>query len=442
MKRTTIIALLVLFLGLIVLQQSAFIVRPDQFAIVTEFGDPRSVIAEEFCADPGADPTEALGPEGQEGGCKERAYRTSPGLYFLTPFVQDVRYLDARVRGWDDVAKDTKTVELRTIDFTAFARWRISNPLRFYTAARTNKRAMAGMDSIVTARIQAAIREHKLASIVRDSGRRFEARAELDLQDLISGYPVCDPKNNPEIKAVLLDAQGAAKRRRLGKSDDARALRSEIVESIRKAANSKLRGEFGINIFDLHFKYLNYSPQVHQAMIESIKADRRRDIEAYRKVGAVCKGSIDQVKERRRGEITGERDRMVREIEGKAIASSIRTKARAFNQDPEFFRFAKNLELYEASLTSGTKMVLDADSPLLKLLNDPSLMAAVKPRDLPALGLDDVPAPVPAADPVAPTDGGEAGTPGKGAGPSTKAGGESAPASVAPPAGEASPEAP
>jgi len=420
-KRSTIIVLGGLFLGPIVLQSSAFIVRPDQFAIVTEFGDPKRVIADEYCADPeggglgeGAD--DAAGAE----KCAERAYRPKPGLYFRMPFVEDVRYLDARVRGWDDVAKDTKTVELRTIDFTAFARWRISDPLRFYTAARTDKRAMAGMDSIVTARIQAAIREHKLASIVRDSGRRFEARADLDLRDLIAGYPVCDPKRNPEIANVLRDAQGAAARRRLGKSDDARALRSEIVESIRKAANSKLRDEFGINIFDLHFKYLNYSPQVHQAMIESIKADRRRDIEAYRKVGAVCKGSIDQVKERRRGEITGERDRMVREIEGKAVAASIRTKAHAFNQDPEFFRFVKTLELYEGALTSGTKLVLDADSPLLKLLNDPALMAAVERRNLPAPTLDDAPVPVPDADPVVPKDAAEPApakrTPSEGAG--------------------------
>ena len=355
--------LVVLALGAVALTKSFFVVRPDQYAILTQFGDPRQVV-------------------------------TEAGLYWKTPFVQEVRYLDARVRGWDDTARDTKTAELRTIDFTAFARWRISDPLVFYKAVRTEKRAHASLDSVVTARIQATVRENPLASIVRDLGRPFEEREELDLRNVITGYDECNPDRNKEIAAILEE-----KRQEARSAEQAPAKRSEIVRSILQASNAILGSEFGIEILDLHFKYLNYSPQVHQKMIDSIRADREKDIAAYRKIGKACVGSIQQTKQRRLGEIQGERDREVRRIDGEGLAKAIGTKASAFNEDPEFFRFLETLLLYEHSLDAGTRLVLSADSPLLSLLSDPTVMAPVSKLALPPPArAPALPSPTPAAE--------------------------------------------
>ena len=321
---------IVVLAGLLSLWNAVFIVRPDQFCIVTQFGEPKRVIGDDEPA----------------------------GLYFMTPFVQSVRYLDRRVHGWDDSSRDTKTLELRTIDFTAFARWRIdpthhdegdSGPLRYYKAVRTEQRAAAVMDSIVTARIQAAVRQEHLASVVRDTGRTFDERAELDLKTLIHDYEECRPETNKAIAAIL-----GEKRAQDATQQEGEPKRSKIVQDILDDANSKLKSEFGIEILDLHFKYLNYSPQVHSKMIEMIRADREKDISSYRKAGKACLGSIDQIKERRLGEILGERDRTVRELRGQAQATAIKTKAIAFNSDPDFFRFLKTLELYRQSLAKTT----------------------------------------------------------------------------------------
>ena len=344
--------------ALVVLWNAMFIVRPDQFAIVTQFGEPKRVLGDD------------------EG----------PGLYFMTPFVQSVRYLDRRVHGWDDSSRDTKTLELRTIDFTAFARWRIdpstpegvdSGPLKFYKAVRTEKRAAGVMDSIVTARIQAAVRQEHLASVVRDTGRTFDERAELDLKTLIHDYEECRPETNEAIKAILGEKRGQDATQQEGQPK-----RSKIVDEILADANQKLQSEFGIEILDLHFKYLNYSPQVHSKMIEMIRADREKDISSYRKAGKACLGSIDQIKERRLGEILGERDRTVRELRGEAQATAIKTKASAFNSDPDFFRFLETLQLYRESLAAKSTLVLSTDSPIFSLLHDRDLMTTVKRREL------------------------------------------------------------
>ncbi len=357
MSASRFVGLAVAVVALMALWKSFYVVRPDQFVIVTQFGDP---IDE----------------------------RREPGLYFLIPFVQDARFLDSRVRGWDDITRNTNTAELKPIDFTSFARWQIDpvkgGPTHFYTAVGNDRRAHAGMDSIVTKRIQAAIREHRLASIVRDKGRSFAARASADLKFLFVDYPECQPQTNLEIKAMLDEYETiASKQVGATGTEDARALRSEIVAEILDTSNEVLRKDFGIEILDLHFKYLNYSPQVHAEITTKITKDRGRDIARYNKLGNTCTGTIRRVKERQIGTIVGERDRRIRELRGKAVAEAIRIKAEAFNQDPGFFRFIKMLELYDESLRKNTRFILSADNPILALMQDPSLVKAVAKRSLP-----------------------------------------------------------
>ena len=353
--RIRIIALLTL-VALIVAWMSVFVVRPDQVVVVTKFGEP---IGE----------------------------KREPGLYFLVPFLEDARYLDRRVRGWDDVARNTNTAELKPIDFTVFARWQIDptagGPTRFYTAVGTDQRAEANMNSVVTKRIQVAIREHRLASIVRDMGRRFAARAASDLKFLFVDYPECQPDTNSEIKGML-DEYDEIASRAIGATgtEDAKALRSEIVSGILSSSNEILIKDFGIEILDLHFKYLNYSAQVHAEITSKITKDRGRDIARYNKLGSTCRGTIKQVKEQVLGTIVGEQDRRVRELQGQGVAEAIAIKAEAFNSNPDFFRFLKMLELYEKSLTKKTRFVLSADNPLLGVMRDLSLIKTVAKRRL------------------------------------------------------------
>jgi len=217
---------------------------------------------------------------------------------------------------------------------------------------------------------------------VRDRGRDYEARASLNLLQLVADYEECRPEKDPAIKNIIQVEQEQANRLKAPTSE-AEAQRAEIVERIRLAANQKLGDEFGIKIEDLHFKYLNYSRQVHAKMIDAIKQDRKRDIEQYKKIGNACTGTIQAARETEKGKLLGEKDREVRRLIGEANAKAIALKAQAFNQDPDFFRFLRTLEVYQKSLKSGTKLILSSDSPLLALMKDERLMASVKKIDLP-----------------------------------------------------------
>jgi membrane protease subunit HflC len=347
------IAVGIVIIALLVLTfKSFYIVRPDQFVIVTKFGDPIEEVRE-------------------------------PGLHFLIPFVHDPRYLDSRVRGWDDVGINVTTKELTPVNVTAFARWRISpdegGPTRYYKAVQIERRAHAAMDAIVTELIQSAIQNNKLESIVRDKGRGFSAGQARDLDTLFDRFPVC--RTDEKIKTLILEHETRQKAKRSGSK--AVAQRSQIVQSILTKANSKLKGEFGIEILDLHFKYLNYAPQIHDEIIGRITKERKDDIADYNRVGERCLGLIHGEREITRGEIEADRDLKVRTLDGEAVATAIVIKNTAFGRDPGFFKFLKTLELFEYSFSHGTRLIISTDNPLLQLIENKSLLKPLKARERP-----------------------------------------------------------
>ena len=330
--------------------QSFFIVRVDQYAIVLQFGKPVREVMES-------------------------------GLNFKIPFIQNVKRLDKRIQGWDDSASGTKTADSRQMDYTLYARWRIIDPLTYYKNAGDVQGAYAGMDSIVTDRIQKELRSRKLSGIVRETGRDFGERASVDLRNIFDVYEECNPEVNPEFKKTLSAdtlkmAPSAADNN--GKATlDGDAMRSAIVNAMVQASNEQLAPEYGIEIVDMHFKYLNYSAQVHEQIIKQIEADRKDDISSYLEVGQKCVGYINRMADAERGTILGEGERRVRELDGEAVAQAIQIKAQAFQQDPEFFKFLKDLEIVGNVMSDRSRLVLSTQNPLLDLLRrGPALPAS------------------------------------------------------------------
>ena len=84
-------------------------------------------------------------------------------------------------------------------------------------------------------------------------------------------------------------------------------MRSELVLKMLLEANEELFDEYGIELVDLHFKYLNYSSQVHSQIIEKIKTDREKDIASYVKIGTKCVGYIDRLTKAEWGATLGSR---------------------------------------------------------------------------------------------------------------------------------------
>ena len=60
-----------------------------------------------------------------------------PGLKFKIPFIQEVTMIDRRLRNWDGEPSDLLTVDKENIEVNTWARWKVTEPRRFYEAVRT-----------------------------------------------------------------------------------------------------------------------------------------------------------------------------------------------------------------------------------------------------------------------------------------------------------------
>ena len=123
MKQT--ISLILLLALLIIGFSSIYIINEAEQAVVTQFGKP-------------------------VGGAVKDA-----GIHFKTPIIQTVIKFDKRILEWDGSANEIPTLDNKYIFIDAFARWRISDALQFYKAAKNEMLAQSILDDI----LHGAVRE-------------------------------------------------------------------------------------------------------------------------------------------------------------------------------------------------------------------------------------------------------------------------------------------
>ena len=95
-----ILALVALVAILIVVSGSVFVVHPNEYGVVMQFGAVKDV-------------------------------KTEPGLYFKVPFVQETKKLSKAVLLYDLPISDVITADKHSMVLDSFAMWRISDPRLF-----------------------------------------------------------------------------------------------------------------------------------------------------------------------------------------------------------------------------------------------------------------------------------------------------------------------
>ncbi|MBY0510500.1 MAG: protease modulator HflC [Rhodospirillaceae bacterium] len=134
------------FVFLILLSGSLFTVRQTQQALVLQFGEPKSVIAE-------------------------------PGLHFKIPLVQDVYYYDSRILDLDPQGQDMSLIDQRRINVDSFARYRIVDPLKFYQTVLTETAFRDRFGNILNGSVRDALGRTDLADVL--GAKRQEVMHEI-----------------------------------------------------------------------------------------------------------------------------------------------------------------------------------------------------------------------------------------------------------------------
>jgi membrane protease subunit HflC len=262
---------------------------------------------------------------------------TDPGLHVKAPFVQDVHRFDKRWLEFDGDANEIPTRDKKYLWVDTYARWRISDPLRFYQAVRDERGGQSRLDDIVDGATRNAVAKYNLIEIVRATDRQFELNEEL---------------------AGIGAAEAMAK---------VETGREKIAAEILKSA-AEITPQFGVELVDVRFKRLNYVSTVQQKVFERMISERQRIAERSRSEGQGKAAEIRGQKERDMLSASSAGYRSAQEIKGAGDAKATAIYARAYGRDPELYQFVKSLETLQAGLDKDATLVLSTDSELLQYL--------------------------------------------------------------------------
>lgn len=309
MKAAQIIVILLILIGILVFS-SAFIVDEREQVFITQFGQP---VGEPI---------------------------TQAGIHFKRPFIQTLHSFDKRILEWDGNPNEIPTRDKKFIRIDTYARWRIADPLQFFQSVKDQFGAQTRLDDILDGATRSVVAKNDLVDVVRSVQREPQVADSNGLTEEMDTLPAF------------------------------KTGRSRIVQEMLENSQPALL-ELGIELVDIRFKRINYSPEVQGEIYNRMKAERQRIADKFVSEGEGEKAKIQGQRERELKTIESEAYRKSQEIIGKADAEATKIYAEAFDQSPEtreFYEFIKTLETYKNSLTSGDRLILSTDSDFYKYL--------------------------------------------------------------------------
>lgn len=240
-----------------------------------------------------------------------------PGLHVKIPFIDTVRYLDARIQTLDDRPDRFVTSEKKDLMVDSYVKWKISDFSRFYLTTRGD---VFKAESLLKRRISNGLRSE------------FGTRT---IKEIVSGK------------------------------------RSELME---KALSQVAEGskELGIEVIDVRVKQINLPTEVSKNIYERMRAERGAVAREHRAQGQEQAEAIRADVDARVTIMRADAERQSYELRGQGDAEAAKIYADSYGQNPEFYDFYRSLEAYRKSFGKGGDiMVLEPDSDFFKFMKDP-----------------------------------------------------------------------
>ncbi|AYF89784.1 protease modulator HflC [Pseudomonas sp. JS3066] len=239
-----------------------------------------------------------------------------PGLHLKIPYVNQVRKFDARLLTLDSPTQRFLTLEKKAVMVDAYAKWRVADAERFYTAT-------SGMKQIADERLS-----RRLEAGLRD---QFGKRT---LHEVVSG--------------------------------ERDALMADITSALNRMANKEL----GIEVVDVRVKAIDLPKEVNRSVFERMSTEREREAREHRAKGSELAEGIRADADRQRRVLLAEAYREAEETRGDGDAKAAAIYAKAYGQDQEFYAFHRSLQAYRESFANKTDvMVLDPNSDFFRYLD-------------------------------------------------------------------------
>jgi len=279
-RRTFAIAGIIIVAVGILASSTLFTVDQASQALVLQFGEPKRVVQE-------------------------------PGLKYKLPFVQDVIYYEKRVLNLDPPTESVILADQKPLLVTAFARYKVVDPLRFYQTVRSESVLRDRLSRIINAAVRGVL-------------------------------------GNVTLSMVLSQE------------------RHDIMSTIHKDVNVEAK-RFGIELVDVRIVRADLPDETSQAVYERMRTERQREAAEFRAQGFERAQQIRSTADREATVIRAEAEKEAEILRGQGDGEKTRILAEAFGQDQEFFSFYRSMLAYSHALgRDDTTLVLSPDGDFFR----------------------------------------------------------------------------
>jgi membrane protease subunit HflC len=240
-----------------------------------------------------------------------------PGLHLKIPFVNTVRKFDGRLITVDSTPERFFTQEQKALIVDSYAKFRIKDTERFYTA--TNGEMSRAM-GLLAQRINNGLRNQV---------------AVRTIQEVVSGE-----------RDLLMQE-----------------LTAELTEVAQEA--------LGVEVVDVRVKKIDLPPDVSESVYRRMNAEREKEARERRSQGQELAEGIRAAADREVTVIQANAFRDAELVRGEGDATATRIYAAAFDRDPEFYSFTRSMRAYQQSFDgNGDILLIQPDSEFFRYLND------------------------------------------------------------------------
>ncbi|MBG9448406.1 MULTISPECIES: protease modulator HflC [Bacillaceae] len=280
------IILVLIIAGLGILFSNLFIVKEGEYKVIRQFGEVVRIESE-------------------------------PGLAYKIPFIQSVSTLPRYQMTYDVSEAEINTKDKKVMIIDNYAVWKIDDPKKMISNARTLEGAEARMEEFIY-------------SVTRSELGR------LNYEEIIN---------------------------------DEKSSRGSLNDQITTKVNELLANDnYGIAVTDVRIKRTDLPAENEQSVYTRMISERQSTAQEYLSRGDAQKNVIIAETDRTVREMLAkaQADAEVIRAEGEAGAAKVYNEA--FSKDPEFYSLFRTLESYKKTINGETVIVLPSDSPYARLL--------------------------------------------------------------------------
>lgn len=278
--------LIILITLLIFIFTNVFIVKQGEYKVIRQFGEVVRIVKE-------------------------------PGLNYKMPFIQSVTTLPKYQLTYDVTQAEINTKDKKRILIDNYAIWRIEDPKKMISNARTLEGAESRMEEFIY-------------SVVRSE------LGQLDYDEIIN---------------------------------DEKSSRGSLNDRVTEKVNELLAGgNYGVVVTDVRMKRTDLPAENEMSVFTRMISERESKAQEYLSMGDAEKNRVVAQTDREVQEIIAKATADAETIRGEGEGEAAKVYNQSFSKDPEFYTMFRTLESYKKTINGETVIVLPSDSPYARML--------------------------------------------------------------------------